>query len=49
MTFDDAAQVVIPAGKVGDLGRDRLRHDIDSVVAGGTTDLSSGYLRGCRK
>ena len=49
VTFDDAAQVVIPAGKVGDLGRDRLRHDIDSVVAGGTTDLSSGYLRGLQE
>ena len=46
VTFDDAAQVVIPAGKVGDLGRDRLRHDIEAVATGGTTDLSSGYLRG---
>ena len=49
VTFDDEAQVVIPAGKVGDLGRERLRRDIAAVDTGGTTDLSSGYLRGLQE
>ncbi|MFA7267135.1 MAG: VWA domain-containing protein [Candidatus Nanopelagicales bacterium] len=49
VTFDDEAEVAIPAGKVGDLGRDRLRHDIAAVESGGSTELSSGYLRGLQE
>ena len=49
ITFDEEAQVVIPAGKVGDLGRERLRRDIAAVDTGGATDLSSGYLRGLQE
>jgi Ca-activated chloride channel family protein len=49
VVFDDQASVAIPAGKVGDLGRDRLRHDIAKIGPGGMTDLSSGYLRGLQE
>ena len=49
VTFDHEAQVVIPAGRIADLGRDRLRDDVDAVVSGGSTDLSSGYLRGLQE
>ncbi|WP_062310209.1 vWA domain-containing protein [Demequina rhizosphaerae] len=49
VTFDSQAQVVVPAGLVGDLGRARIRHDIATVEPGGMTDLSSGYLRGLQE
>ncbi|WP_062516812.1 vWA domain-containing protein [Demequina gelatinilytica] len=49
VTFDSAAQVVVPAGLVGDLGRARIRRDIATVEPGGMTDLSSGYLRGLQE
>lgn len=47
--FDNEAEVAIPAGKVVDLGRDRLRRDITAVRTRGMTDLSSGYLRGLQE
>lgn len=49
VTFDSSAAVVVPAGRVGDLGRDRIRAGIESVDVGGMTDLSSGYLRGLQE
>ena len=49
VTFDSESQVVVPAGQVGDLGRDRIRRGISSVRSGGTTDLSSGYFRGLQE
>ncbi len=49
VVFDHQAAVAIPAGKVADLGRDRLRRDIAAVAPGGMTDLSSGYLRGLQE
>lgn len=49
VVFDREAQVAIPAGRIGDLGRDRLRRDIAAVQVGGMTDLSSGYLRGLQE
>ena len=49
VTFDDEAEVAIPAGKVGDLGREHLRHAIAAIDVGGMTDLSSGYLRGLQE
>lgn len=47
VTFDDEAQVVVPAGPLTDKhdALDRIR----SIQPGGTTDLSSGYLRGLRE
>ena len=49
VVFDDVAEVVIPAGRVGDLGRDRLRRDIAKIHTGGMTDLSAGYFRGLQE
>ena len=47
VTFDDSAQVVAPAGPLTD--RDAVIAQIQAVHAGGTTDLSAGYLRGLRE
>ena len=44
VTFDSETEVVVPAGKVGDRGRDRIRRDIASVRSRGMTDLSVGLL-----
>lgn len=49
VTFDSQAQVVVPAGPVGAIGRDQLRQLIATVVPGGSTDLSAGYLRGLQE
>ena len=49
VVFDNVAEVVIPAGRVGDLGRDSLRRDIAKIHTGGMTDLSAGYLRGLQE
>lgn len=49
VVFDDSAQVVVPAGKVGDLGRDRIVRAIRKVHPGGMTDLSAGYFRGLQE
>lgn len=47
MTFDDSAQVVVPAGPLTD--KDAVIARIHAVQAGGCTDLSAGYLRGLRE
>lgn len=47
--FANQAEVLIPAGRVGELGRDRLRRDIAAIRVGGSTDLSAGYLRGLQE
>ncbi len=47
MTFDDSAQVVVPAGPLAD--KEAVIGLIRGVRAGGTTDLSAGYLRGLRE
>jgi Ca-activated chloride channel family protein len=49
ITFDDATQVVVPAGRVADHGRDRLARLIAAIEPGGMTDLSGGYLRGLQE
>ena len=49
VTFDHAAQVVVPAGTVGDLGKQAIRSAISDVRTGGSTDLSSGFLRGLQE
>lgn len=49
VTFDDQAEVPIPAGRVGDHGRDHLRRSIAAIDTGGMTDPSSGYLRGLQE
>jgi len=47
VTFDNAAQVVAPAGPLTD--KDTVIRQIENVYPGGTTDLSAGYLRGLRE
>ena len=47
VTFDNEAQVVVPAGPLTD--KDGVLARIQSIVAGGSTDLSAGYLRGLRE
>jgi Ca-activated chloride channel family protein len=47
VTFDDSAQVVVPAGPLAD--KEAVIDRIQTVHAGGTTDLSAGYLRGLRE
>ncbi len=49
VTFDSHADVAIPAGRVGDHGRERLARQIEAIHPGGSTDLSSGYLRGLQE
>ncbi|MEE3851762.1 VWA domain-containing protein [Gordonia sp. LSe1-13] len=47
VTFDDDAQVVVPAAALTD--KQRATDAINSISAGGCTDLSSGYLRGLQE
>lgn len=47
VTFDNTAQVVVPAGPLTD--KDQVITQINAVRAGGTTDLGAGYLRGLRE
>lgn len=47
VTFDDSAQVVVPAAPLVDKGV--VIGQIAGVRAGGCTDLSAGYLRGLRE
>lgn len=47
VTFDDSAQVVVPAGPLTD--KEAVIYAIDGVRSGGSTDLSAGYLRGLRE
>lgn len=49
VTFDSQAEVVVPAGRVADLGRAGMSAAIDAIHTGGSTDLSSGYLRGLQE
>ena len=47
VTFDDSAQVVVPAGPLAD--KEAVIGLIEGVRTGGATDLSAGYLRGLRE
>lgn len=47
--FDHSAEVAVPAGTVKALGRDRIREAILAVQPRGSTDMSSGYLRGLQE
>jgi Ca-activated chloride channel family protein len=49
VTFDDTTQVIAPANRVADHGRDRLARPISAIEPGGMTDLSGGYLRGLQE
>src|SRR4029079_14917296 len=43
VTFDDSAQIFVPAGPLTD--KESVIHLIEGVRSGGSTDLSAGYLR----
>jgi Ca-activated chloride channel family protein len=47
VAFDDAVQVVVPAGPLAD--KAAVKHAVMAIDAGGSTDLSSGYLRGLQE
>jgi len=47
VTFDDEAQVVVPAGPLTD--KAAVIKQISMIRAGGCTDLGAGYLRGLRE
>ena len=47
VTFDDTAEVVVPAGPLVDKAATIAR--IASIASGGMTDLSAGYLRALRE
>ncbi|OBA36432.1 vWA domain-containing protein [Gordonia sp. 852002-51296_SCH5728562-b] len=47
VTFDDEAQIAVPAGPLADKGR--AVDLVDAIITGGMTDLSSGYLRGLQE
>lgn len=49
VVFDQEAQVVVPARPMADLDREDLRATIRQITPGGSTDLSSGYLRGLQE
>jgi len=49
VVFDDSSQVAIPTGPLGQLGREQVKSTIRGIVPGGSTDLSSGYLRGLQE
>jgi Ca-activated chloride channel family protein len=47
LAFDNDTQVVVPAGPL--TNKTAVKHAIAAVDAGGSTDLSSGYLRGLQE
>ncbi|KRA37900.1 MULTISPECIES: vWA domain-containing protein [unclassified Nocardioides] len=47
VTFDNSAQVVVPAGPLTD--KEAVIAQIQAVETGGMTDLSAGYVRGLRE
>jgi Ca-activated chloride channel homolog len=49
VSFDREVQVVVPAGRVGDIGRAAIAQATAAITTGGTTNLSAGYLRGVQE
>lgn len=49
VAFDHQAHVVIPAQRLGDIGRQSAKLAVTHLGSGGSTDLSSGYLRGLQE
>jgi Ca-activated chloride channel family protein len=47
LAFDNDTQVVVPAGPL--TNKTAVKHAIAAVDSGGSTDLSSGYLRGLQE
>ncbi len=49
VTFDSHVDVVVPAGKLADLGRESVARAVAGIETRGMTDLSGGYLRGLQE
>ena len=49
VTFDDSAQVVLPAMPLETCGKGHAKMVVAHIETGGSTDLSSGYLRGIQE
>jgi len=49
VTFDDSAQVVLPAMPLEMCGKEHAKMVVAHIETGGSTDLSSGYLRGIQE
>lgn len=49
VAFDHEAELVIPAQRLADIGRESAKLAIDRLQSRGSTDLSSGYLRGLQE
>ncbi len=49
VTFDDQAQVVLPARALADHGKAQAKAAVRAIESGGMTDLSAGYLRGLQE
>ena len=49
VAFDHVAEVVIPAGPLGGLGKAQAKELVSRIEARGNTDLSSGDLRGLQE
>lgn len=47
LAFDNETEIVVPAGPLSN--KTAVKHAIAAVDAGGSTDLSSGYLRGLQE
>jgi len=47
VAFDDSVEVVVPAGPL--TNKAAVKHAISGIDDGGSTDLSSGYLRGLQE
>ena len=47
VTFDDSVELVVPSGPLTD--KAAVRAQIAAIHAGGSTDLSAGYLRGLQE
>jgi Ca-activated chloride channel family protein len=47
LAFDNETQIVVPAGPLAN--KAAVKHAIAAVDSGGSTDLSSGYLRGLQE
>lgn len=47
VAFDDTVEIVVPAGPLDD--KPRVKQAIAAIDVGGSTDLSSGYLRGLQE
>jgi Ca-activated chloride channel family protein len=49
VAFDNHAEVVLPARPLGEVGKATAKAAVQAIQSGGTTDLSSGYLRGLQE